>query len=168
MKKLLIENINKTAAYEVIPASNGIAFDFFTEYGVHYSVSFLYDDVFIEEGAYQFIIANVNNKKSPNDNRVKDTIFAIVEEFFRENNTVMLYICETGDEKQSMRNRLFERWFSTYHKKALLTCLSSSIVDEDGVTNYATVIIRNDHPQLTKILQEFSTTIELLSQKPEQ
>lgn len=137
MNALLIENINKTAPYEVTLSKDGIAYDFFTHYGVHYSITFLYEDTLLEEETYQFIIANINNKKSPNNNRVKDTILAIVEEFFRQNNTVLLYICEAGDEKQSMRNRLFERWFTAYGRRALFTCLSSSIVDEDGITNYA-------------------------------
>jgi len=44
MTPLLIENINKKAPYKVVSSQNGIAFDFFTAYGVHYSVSFLYDD----------------------------------------------------------------------------------------------------------------------------
>ena len=109
MNSLLIENINKTAPYTVVPMADGMAFEFFTKHDIHYSVSFLYDDALIEEGAYQLVIANINNRKSPNDPFVKETVLAIVEEFFRANNAVMLYICETGDEKQSMRNRLFER-----------------------------------------------------------
>ena len=59
---------------------------------------------------YQFSIINGNNKKSPRDPKVRETIIAIVENFFMENQEVMLYICETGDGKQSMRNRLFEYW----------------------------------------------------------
>ena len=167
MNSLLIENINKTAPYMVVPMADGMAFEFFTKHDIHYSVSFLYDDALIEEGAYQLVIANINNRKSPNDPSVKETVLAIVEEFFRANNAVMLYICETGDVKQVMRNRLFERWFSTFQRKTQFTCLSSSIVDEDGIINYATIIIRNDHPHLVQVLQEFSATIGLLGQKPE-
>ena len=108
MNSLLIENINKTAPYTVVPMADGMAFEFFTKHDIHYSVSFLYDDALIEEGAYQLVIANINNRKSPNDPSVKETVLAIVEEFFRANNAVMLYICETGDVKQVMRNSLCE------------------------------------------------------------
>ena len=44
MNSLLIENINKTAPYTVVPMADGMAFEFFTKHDIHYSVSFLYDD----------------------------------------------------------------------------------------------------------------------------
>ena len=78
-----------------------------------------------------------------------------------------MYICETGDGKQSFRSKLFERWFYTYNKKANYTFITSSIVDEEGVVNYATIIIRNDNPNLPTAVAEFTNTIQMLSQKPE-
>jgi hypothetical protein len=29
----------------------------------------------------------------------------------------MLYLCETGDKKEGLRNRLFIRWFNTYEHR---------------------------------------------------
>lgn len=46
--------------------------------------------------------------------------------------------------------------------------LTSSIVDEDGVVNFATLILRNDNPLLAEIVAEFSESVQLLSQKPEE
>ncbi|MBT9894057.1 hypothetical protein GPK79_02770 [Phocaeicola massiliensis] len=125
------------------------------------------DDILLSQNSYQLIIANINNHKSPRDHKVRDTIIAIVDEFSRNNNSTLLYICETGDSKQSMRSRLFEYWFSTYNRKALFTMISSSIVDEEGVVNFATIILRNDNPNLSEIIAEFTESIQLLSQKPE-
>lgn len=59
-----------------------------------------------------------------------------------------------------------ERWFSAYSKKGLYTSVTSSVVDEDGITNYATIIVRNDNPRLVDVIAEFTTTISLLNQKP--
>ena len=115
----------------------------------------------------KIIIANINNHKSPRNRKVRDTIVSIVDEFFRCNNSTLLYICETGDNKQRMRSRLFEYWFSTYNRKALFTIISSSIVDAEGVVNFATIILRNDNPELSEIIVEFTESIQLLSQKPE-
>ena len=81
--------------------------------------------------------------------------------------TTTQHCSETGDSKQSMRSRLFEYWFSTYNRKALFTMISSSIVDEEGVVNFATIILRNDNPNLSEIIAEFTESIQLLSQKPE-
>ena len=62
-----------------------------------------------------------------------------------------------------MRSRLFEYWFSTYNRKALFTMISSSIVDAEGVVNFATIILRNDNPELSEIIVEFTESIALAS-----
>ena len=100
------------------------------------------------------------------DVKVRDTIIAIIDEFFDKNNTTLLYICETGDRKQALRNRLFERWFSTYERKTQYTFVASSLMDDEGVENYAAIIVRNDNPELSAIVSEFTSTIALLSTKP--
>ena len=48
----------------------------------------------------------------------------------------------------------------------MFTFLSSSIVDAEGIVNYATGIIRNDHPHYAEVMKEITSTIQLLSQKP--
>lgn len=158
---------HENSSYPVETTGEDGFYQFFTDGGVHYSVGFMEDDILLSQNSYQLIIANINNHKSPRDHKVRDTIIAIVDEFFRNNNSTLLYICETGDSKQSMRSRLFEYWFSTYNRKALFTMISSSIVDEEGVVNFATIILRNDNPNLSEIIAEFTESIQLLSQKPE-
>lgn len=168
MKQLLsLKRINENSSYPVETTGEDGFYQFFTDGGVHYSVGFMEDDILLSQNSYQLIIANINNHKSPRDHKVRDTIIAIVDEFFRNNYSTLLYICETGDSKQSMRSRLFEYWFSTYNRKALFTMISSSIVDEEGVVNFATIILRNDNPNLSEIIAEFTESIQLLSQKPE-
>lgn len=166
MNRLDTQLINGQSPYKVEEADEENYFEFFTEHDVHYSVGFMPDDCLMQSEAYHLIIVNVANRPSPSDRKVKDTVLTIVTEFFDKNNTTLLYICDTGDGKQRLRSRLFERWFSTYNKKALYTSVTSSVVDEDGITNYATIIIRNDNPRLVEAIAEFTTTISLLNQKP--
>lgn len=167
MNSLSIERINETSSYRVELTEQDGFYQFFTDGGVHYSVGFMEDDILLVNDSYQLIIANINNHKSPRDRKVRDTIVAIVDEFFYRNNSTLLYICETGDNKQRMRSRLFEYWFSTYNRKALFTMMSSSVMDMDGVVNFVTIILRNDNRRLTEIITEFTESIQLLSQKPE-
>lgn len=167
IKSLSVERINATAPYQVESTAKEGFYDFFTDSGVHYSVGFMNDDVLLISDSYQLMIGNLNNHKSPRDRKVRDTIIAIVDEFFHCNNSTLLYICATDDNKQFMRSRLFEYWFSTYSRKALFTMMSSSIVDAEGVVNFASIILRNDNPHLSEIVIEFTEAIQLLSQKPE-
>lgn len=166
MKRLDIKLINAQSPYKVEVSAEENFFEFFTEHDVHYSVGFMPDDSLMQSEAYHLIIVNVDNRPSPSDRKVKDTVLTIVGEFFSKNNTTLLYICDTGDGKQRLRSRLFERWFSAYDKKALYTSVTSSVVDEEGITNYATIIVRNDNPRLVEIIAEFTSTISLLNQKP--
>ena len=167
MNALSVTTINASSPYLVQESKEEGFYEFFTVHDLHYSVGFLEDDILLQEDAYQLIIANVNHRSSPRDAKVRDTVIGIVDEFFRMNNTTLLYICETGDGKQSMRSRLFEYWFSSYKRKAYFTMLSSSIVDADGIVNYATIILRNDNPRFAQVVEEYSKSIQLLSQKPE-
>jgi hypothetical protein len=167
MNELSLFAINEKAPYHVLKGELVGSFRFFTDNGVQYSVDFIPDDLITEGESYQLIIANVNNRKSPRDTKVKDSVLVIIDEFFKKNQSTLLYICETGDGKQSMRSRLFEHWFNSYDKKMLFTLLTTSIVDEEGELNFATLIIRNDNPKLSEIIMEFSESVKLLSQKPE-
>ena len=169
MKDLSLDKINGAAPYHVDATIREGFFEFFSVHGVHYSVGFLDDNhtMMPHEEAYHLIIANVNHKKSPSDTKVRDTVLQIIDEFFSANNTTLLYICETGDNKQAQRSRLFEQWFATYRRKAFYTSMTSSVIDADGQLNFATIILRNDNPRLLNIINEFTTTVQLLSEKPD-
>lgn len=167
MNALSLERINAIAPYQVYSNGNIYSYLFVTDVGAEYSIDFVFDDSIVtQQEAYQFVIANLNNTKSPRDSKLRDTIMAIVEEFFEKNISTLLYICSTGDGKQMMRQRLFEAWFSGYNHKMLFTKLSSSLIDADGVLNFASVIVRNDNPLMKEVLSEFMETANLLSQKP--
>ena len=167
MNCLSVKHINEVAPYHVEPAEEEGFYQFFTDSKVHYSVGFLLDDILLTQESYQLIIANLNNHKSPRDRKVRDTVMSIVNEFFHCNNATLLYLCETGDNKQSMRNRLFEYWFSTYKHRTLFTMISSSIIDAEGIVNFITIVLRNDNPHLPEIVTEFTNSVKFLSEKPE-
>ncbi len=159
------QDINAHAPYKITILNDGGAL-FTTDNGIRYIVSFDSDDASLSMLSYQLIIVNVDQLPSPRDRKLRDTIVAIVEGFFSTNNEVMLYICETGDGKQAMRNRLFQYWYSHYEKKYDFTFLSASVKDDDGVINFATLIMRNDNPNYTTVLNDFGESIKLLNSKP--
>ncbi len=167
MKPLSLESINATSFYNVELSEREGFYQFFTDYGVHYAIGFVKSDLLINDEVYELMIANLNNQSSKRDSHVREAIIAIIDDFFEQNNDTLLYICETGDNKQAGRSRLFEYWFSMYSKKALFTMLSTTIVDSDGVSNFATIITRNDNPNYVDIISEFTETVQLLSNKPD-
>ena len=62
MTELSLEKINAQTPYIVRKYEKDGSYRFITEHQVKLAVSFMYDDMIIEEGAYQLIIANLNTK----------------------------------------------------------------------------------------------------------
>ena len=73
----------------------------------------------------------------------------------------MLYITETGDEKQSFRDRLFVRWFNTYEHHDLYYIQTAEGLME-GQMNFMAMISRKDNPNLQRAVQEFEDTVSFL------
>lgn len=140
--------------------------DFTTEFGVKYSVGYEPSDLLTCTQAYDFVIINANNKKSPLDPKLRDTIIAIVADFFKYNETAMLYICETSDHKQSMRSRLFTFWASKFPGHDQYATASGNVTDEEGNENFATLIIPYGHPKAEEAIKEFYEAINALKDKP--
>ncbi len=166
VKDIDVTAINSKSPYVVTKIESSFTFKFITDSGVIYKIELEKDNLLQTGETYQLSITNYNNIKSPRDSKLRETIIAILIEFFRANNNVLLYICDTGDEKQSMRSRLFAYWFESSAFRGGLTTSSEIVIDELGVKNYATIIMRSDHPQLAEILEEFHQTAELLREKP--
>lgn len=165
MNSLNIARINERSPYEVWQSSQG-NFNFQTDYDVLYRISFRIEQTIWEDGAYEFSIINQNQKASPNDKKVRDTIFVIIEEFFESNPDILLYQCETGDNRQDMRDRLFLRWFKEYENCHKFYIKVSTITAEK-VTNYTAVIVQNDNPQLDTIIKDFDEFIGFFQNKPQ-
>lgn len=161
-----IDNINHTSPYKVKQQSC-LRFTFHTDFNVRYVIDFAEEDILDGVEMYQFSIVNINNQPSPSDSKVRDTVLAIVNEFFQKNQSVLLYICETSDGKQRMRDRLFRNWFSNNESRHQYIITSASIMDSENVVNYAAIILRSDHPEKEVIIDRFNETIQFLSNKPE-
>ncbi len=65
-----------------------------------------------------------------------------------------------------MRNRLFKYWFDSYEFNSKFSLYTTHIIDEEGVPNFAALILRNDNPKIVEVLTEFTQTAKLLREKP--
>ena len=165
MNALSLSSINSASPYEVRRRGND-TYSFITDSSIEIFVSFEKDDILQSGLSYQFGISNPKGSKSPRDSKVRETILSIVQEFFEKNQAGLLYICETGDGMQRMRNRLFKYWFSIYGESDDYYFQPITIYDEEDNQNFAALIIRYDNPKFSEIVREFTTTINLLNSKP--
>lgn len=165
MNPLDLAYINRLAPYKVW-TENGRDYLVETNYDLLFRIGFMDDYSIWPSGAYQFTINNESNLPSPNDEKLKATIFRIIEAFFTANPDILLYICETGDGRQAFRSRLFIRWFNSYSYRDDYV-LETAEVTEGNTKNFAALIVQKSNPRLTEILAEFNETINILTNKPE-
>lgn len=164
---LSLDVINANSEYTVRKDDKEGTLSFVTDNSAEIFISFEKDDILQSGLVYQFGISNPKWTKSPRDSKVRNTILAIIEEFFDKNKAALLYICETGDGLQQMRSRLFQYWFSIYKEKDEYLFLPQIIYDEEDNENYTALIIRRDNPQFIDLVSEYTDTVNLLNGKPD-
>lgn len=166
MNTLRLESINLHAPYRVWQTQEDSHFYFQTDTGIQYDIVFSPDTSIINSGAYTIDIVNRQFVASPVDTKLKQTITAIVEEFFETNgNETMLYITETGDGKQMFRNRLFVRWFNLYNQneKYIIRTAEGKM---DGDDNFMAIFVRKDNPRSQYVIEVFELITSMLFDKP--
>lgn len=163
MKEFNINRINAKAPYKV--SVDGKQFVFETQYGLHYEIRFFEEQPIGGCETWQFSFAKVGDSSASEDPYVRFTLFAVIDEFFAENDNVLLYICDTSDSREAARNRLFIRWFKQSAQPDRFTIRSASTIIE-GQGFYAAIIVENKNPLLTNITADFDKTAVSLTNKP--
>lgn len=158
--------VNRISPYSFVASKRPLFYEFITDTGIDYTVGFTPNGILPDVQSYEFVIVNRSQRKSPRDVKLRQSIIALIQEFFRQREAVLIYLCETGDNRQRQRFRLFESWFRIAGKGRFVS-LSMDLVDLEGVPNYASIITRMDNPNLSFITKQFTETVELLREKPE-
>jgi hypothetical protein len=157
--------INSHAEYQVYVGQTG-KFLFKTDYGILYAVDFELDSNPFYT-AYWFNLTNPDHTKSPGDSKIAQTVICIIEEFFRLNPEVLLYMCSTDKGQQAQRARLFLHWFNGYEQQQKYSIKTAEIkgVDANGkpIKEYIAMIVQRSHPQIESIVQIFEEEVQMFN-----
>ena len=155
MVDLSHRDVNLVSPYRVIPTGVGVV-RFITDQALVYEAGFTEDYTFLEENTYQFYLKEITGNSSSRDPKIMLTVGAIIEEFFNKNQSVALYICDTSDGRQAVRDRIFRGWFESSDKKDQYTLLHGEATF-DGIGYFASIIVRNDNPDLQEVIDAFNS-----------
>lgn len=158
MNPLDIERLFLSCPYPV--KQDGDEYTFKTDNDIVYSVDFKEELTFEPIPAYWFDLTNRSQKASPNDSKVRETVIRIIVEFFRVNPDIMLYMCDSANDQQAQRNRLFLRWFTGAEQSKMFFIKTAQVVDE-GIENFIAIIVPRQHPYLEDIINRFDAEIAL-------
>lgn len=161
MNRLDLEAINSRSPYDV--HSDNDQYVFVTDTGIEYHVDFELDSnpYYI---AYWFNLANPEQTKSQSDKKIPQTIICIIEEFFRANPDIMLYMCNTANNKQAQRARLFLRWFNGYEQRQRYYIKAVEVKGDDMRNDYVALIVQRTHPQFDEIVARFDSEIAMFNE----
>ena len=147
---LSADKLNLRSPYRLAQI-NDMTFSFVTDKQIRYNVGFYKDTYFMDDGAYHFFIDNSEHEHGPYDPKILDVVTVILEEFFSQEPTVMLYICDPTDKRQAARDRLYHLWFYDYARNHEMTLFSDSVTFKN-TKYYAGILLRHDHPLHDMIL----------------
>lgn len=157
--------INSHAEYQVYVGQTG-KYLFKSDYGILYAVDFELDSNPFYT-AYWFNLTNPDHTKSPGDSKIAQTVICIIEEFFRLNPEVLLYMCSTDNGQQAQRARLFLRWFNGYEQQQKYSIQVAEIsgvgVNGEPIKEYIAMIVQRSHPQLESIIQIFDSEVQMFN-----
>ncbi len=108
------------------------------------------DDVF------EFVIAlqgGSRDRLPVSDPLVAGTIIKIFQDFFARRGAVAVYICDSSDNRQATRSRLFDRWYQQYRHLGFLK-LDSMFLDPQG-TIYTSIVTHKLYPYKEEVMSAF-------------
>lgn len=165
MKQLDLDRLFYTSPYPV--KLEGDEYTFRTDNDIVYAVDFKEEYSFSPIPAYWFDLMNRSQKPSPNDPKVRETVIRIIIEFFRLNPDILLYMCDSANDQQAQRNRLFLRWFKGAEQSKQFYIKTAIVLDE-GMENFIAIVVPRQHQYLEDIIARFDAEIEMFqTNKPE-
>ncbi len=161
-----LAHINKTSPYRVLEYEENTAC-FITDSGVVYMVGFIAETNMDIPNAYQlFITPKGRAKHVGTDIKIGQTIAEIVKSFFRNNENILVYICDTSDKMQAARNRKFKIWFHQYAQTEDFDFVSETMnMSEDEY--FAAMILKKSHQHFIETTHTFHQYFQDLREKLE-
>ncbi len=107
-----------------------------------------------------FKFPHIVNAKSEIDNKVRNTIVKIIEDFFSNNSSdvILLYHFDYKDGKQSKRNRIFKKWYEFADSKNKFIKFDIPLIMPDGHSeNYIGYLCLSNNPNLKLAHTEFES-----------
>ena len=141
-----------------------MSFCFVTDQGIHYDIGFYADRYFMPNEAYHFYIDNSQHEHGTYDPKIYEVVVTIIEHFFNQEPSVMLYVCDPVDKRQAARNRLYNIWFYDYALNHEMTLYSDAITYKD-VTYYAGILLKHTHPKHDKILSDYQDFLKTVTER---
>ncbi len=118
--------------------------------------SFFSDSIFEFSIIIQF---NPNEKLPATNSKIGATSAEIFKDFYlKKGNSITIYISDSSDDKQAIRKRKFEIWFTKYNSTDFFK-IDKVLVDSQNNRFPISLILNDANPYRNKILDSFTKLI---------
>jgi hypothetical protein len=110
----------------------------------------------IKEDVFEFVIDLVNKpigRLPLADPLIEPTIARIFQDFFARRGVVVVYICDSSDNRQAVRHRMFNRWFHRYRHLGFVK-LDAEFLDPLGII-YTSLIMHRSYRHRAEVIEAF-------------
>ena len=102
---------------------------------------------------------NPNDKLPAADSKIGATSAEILKDFYLKNgNNITIYICDSSDDKQSIRKRKFDIWFTKYNGTDFFK-IDKVLVDAQDNRFPISLILKDTNHFRLEIIDSFTTLI---------
>ena len=102
---------------------------------------------------------NPNNKLPPSDSKIGATSAIIFKDFYlKKGHSITIYICDSSDNKQAIRKRKFDIWFTKYNSTDFFK-IDKTLVDAQDKRFPISLILKDTNPFKHEILDSFTKLI---------
>ena len=148
-----LKDSNSSTHYQRIHNPSDNSFVFITDTQIEYKAYFLEaSDYFpnqpFSHNLFMFgfdISTKISEYKERKayDEKVRNTISQTIDDFLKyDKNRIIIYVCDTKDEKQMYRGRLFNKWFVNLSGETQIIKVDDVLYE----SAYISALLRNDNP----------------------
>lgn len=150
--------INKKAPYHVqFKKNQPNVLQFITDKGLIYNITFVVDQTLALSNIFQLIVEEVLQIHASHDPKIEQTIIAIADSFFSNEERVLSFVCDTKGAHEFARNQLFHKWFIKYNTKDLLKI--DGVVHTEETIFYSSIICSRRNPNFEIIQSTYKDLI---------
>jgi hypothetical protein len=146
-----------------------ITYNFTTKNNILYRVAFIIDETFSTisgkqiDNVFQLIIDKANQEVEPYDSKVSKTIGNIIDNFFKNKENCLIYICSEESDEAKLRQQVFDRWYKKSSYKNVIVKIDNIIKINTGngeIHNLYTSFLFHQENANYEILIEIYNQIE--------
>jgi hypothetical protein len=87
----------------------------------------------------------------------------LFQQFFKEKQNVVIYVCDSSDDRELARKKKFDFWYWKYNDGTILKVDGIALIA--GMQIYNSLLVHKDNLQAAKIIQSFHQLNERIDDK---